>query len=92
MGEEDKPMMQSYYVDSRRPRYRLYALLLIVGIVVVTAFVFTSTESSIDTIARKYPDRAQLSNDNDAENVAYAMQLLFSETGLVLDDVSGTLP
>jgi hypothetical protein len=92
MSEEQQTMTQSYYVDSRRPRYRLYALLLVIGVIVVTAFVFTTTESSIDTIAKKYPDRPQLSNDNDAENVAYAMQMLFSETGLILNDVSGTLP
>lgn len=90
MREEE--WKQDYYVDSRKPSYKLYAMLLIVGVIVVSAFVFTSTETSIDTIATNYPGRAQLGTDNDAENVSYAMQLLFSETGLILDDVSGTLP
>lgn len=90
MAEDEQ--YQSFYVSSSRPRYKMYAALLVIGFVAVTAFVFTSTESSIDTIQQKYPGRAQLSNDNDAENVAYAMQLLFSETGLVLDDVGNELP
>ena len=83
---------QTYYVESRRPRYRMYAVLLIIGIVIVSAFVFTTTESSIDVIAKKYPERAKLSSDSDAENVAYAMQALFTDTGLILNDVSGSLP
>lgn len=90
--EQEKQALQTYYVESRRPKYRLYALLLVIGVIVVSAFVFTTTESSIDAIAKKYPDRARLGNDSDAENVAYAMQLLFSETGLILDDISGSVP
>ena len=36
MGEEE--WKQAYYVDSRKPRYRLYIMLLIVGVIVVSAF------------------------------------------------------
>lgn len=92
MSEEQPRSMQPYYVESKRPRYRIYVMLLIIGIIAVTAFVFTATESGVDAIEKKYSERAQPRSDSDAENVAHAMQLIFSETGLVLDDVGGILP
>lgn len=89
---DEKTMAKTYYVESRRPRYKIYALLLIICVVVVAAFAFTATETGIDTISKKYSERLPVGSDSNAESVTYAMQNLFSETGLILDDASSGLP
>lgn len=89
---QDSESMQRYYVESSRPRHKIYALLLIIGMIIVVAFAFSATESSIDTIAKKYPERTEIQSDTEAEDVAYAVQSLFSETGFLLSDVSSALP
>ena len=89
---DEKEMKEVYYVNTNKPRHKVYIAMLVVIIISVVAFTLFSTESGIDNIAKKYPDRLKITSDADSENVAYAMQQLFLETGLILDDTSASAP
>jgi hypothetical protein len=92
--EEDiKQEIQEAHLGEKKRFHRIiYILLLFIFLALVFGFAFIRTESSIDIITREYPQRLELRDNADAENTAFAMQLLFRESSSILDDINFDVP